>query len=73
MPPGTDFQIQVLVRNALVIESDPAGTISKIENKREFVRALWYAECPKKCFKRRYIVKGLLVLVEIFSFSKEFR
>jgi hypothetical protein len=54
-------------------QSQPTGTISKIQKRREFVRALCYEQCPKNSFKRLYIVKGLLVLVEKTSFSKEFR
>ena len=54
-------------------QSEPARTLSKIENRREFVRALCYEQCPKNSVKRLYIVKGLLVLVEKASFSKEFR
>jgi len=34
---------------------------------------LCYEQCPKNSFRRLYIVKGLLVLVEKASFSKEFR
>ena len=41
--------------------------------RREFVRALWYEQCPKNSFKRLYTLKGLLVLAEKASFSKEFR
>jgi len=54
---------------------EPARTISKIQKRREFVRALCYEQCPKpeNSFKRLYIVKGLLVLVEKTSFSTEFR
>ena len=48
-------------------------SISKIEKRRECVRALWYEQCPKNSFKRLYTLKGLLVLVEKASFSKEFR
>jgi len=44
-----------------------------IEKRREFVRALWQEQCPKNSYKRLYTVKGLLVLVEKASFSKEFR
>jgi len=53
--------------------SEPARTVAKIQKRREFVRALCYQHCPKKSFKRLYIVKGLLVSVEKASFSKEFR
>jgi len=53
--------------------SEPARTISKIQKRRDFVRALCCKQCPKNSFKRLYIVKGLLVLVEKASFSKEFR
>jgi len=31
-----------------------------------------YEQCPKNSFKRLYTLKGLLVLVEKASFSKEF-
>jgi len=54
-------------------QSEPVTSISKIEKKREFVRALSYEQCLKNSFKRLYTVKGLLVLVEKASFSKEFR
>jgi len=54
-------------------QSEPARTISKIEKRREFVRASCYQLCPKNSFKRLYIVKELLFLVEKASFSKEFR
>jgi len=54
-------------------QSKPARTISKIQKRREFGWALCYEQCPKNSFKRFYIVKGLLVLVEKASFSKEFR
>jgi len=53
-------------------QSEPARTISKIEKRREFVRALCYEQCPKNSFKRLYIVKGLLVLVEKLRFPKNF-
>ena len=53
-------------------QSEPARTISKIQGKREFVRALCCEQCPKNSFKRLYIVKGLLVLVEKALFSNEF-
>ena len=53
--------------------SEPVRSISKIEKRREFVRALCNEECPKYSFKMLYIVKGLLVSVEKASFSKEFR
>ena len=52
-------------------QSEPARTISNIQKRREFVRALCYEQCPKNPFKRLCIVKGLLVLVEKTSFSKE--
>jgi len=54
-------------------QSEPVRSISKIEKRREFVRALWYEQCPKNSFKRLYNLKGLLVLVGKASFSKEFR
>jgi len=54
-------------------QSEPLRSISKIEKRREFVRALWYEQCTKNSFKRLYTVKGLLVLFEKASFSKEFR
>ena len=54
-------------------QSEPVRTISKIEKRREFVRALCYQQCPDNSFKRLYIVKRLLVLVEKTSVSKEFR
>jgi len=54
-------------------QSEPARIIFKIQKRREFVRALWYEQCPKNSFKRLYMVKGLLVLVKKSSFSKEFR
>jgi len=54
-------------------QAEPIITISKIQKRREFVRAFCYEQCPKNSFKRLYIVKGLLVLVEKTSFSKEFR
>jgi len=54
-------------------QSEPVRSISKIEKRREFVRALWYEQCTKNSFKRLYTRKGLLVLVEKASFSKEFR
>jgi len=54
-------------------QSDPARTISQIQKRREFVRLLCYEQCPKNSFKRLYIVKGLLLLGEKTSFSKEFR
>jgi len=53
-------------------QSEPVKSISKIERRKEFVRALWYEQCPKNSFKRLYILKGLLVLVGKASFSKEF-
>ena len=31
--------------------SEPARPISKIEKRKEFVRALWYEPCPKNSFK----------------------
>jgi len=37
--------------------SDPARTISQIQKRREFVRALSCEQCPKNSFKRLYIVK----------------
>jgi len=43
-------------------QSEPARTISEIQKKREFVRALCYAQCPKNALKRFYTAKGLLVL-----------
>jgi len=52
---------------------EPVRSICKIEKRREIVRALWYEQCPKNSFIRLYTVKGLLVLVEKFSISKEFR
>jgi len=52
---------------------EPARTIIKIEKRREFVRALCNEQCPKNSFKRLYIFKGLLDLVEKVSFSKEFQ
>jgi len=54
-------------------QSEPVRSISKIEKRREFVRAMWYEQCPKISFKRLYTLKGLLVLVEKASFLKEFR
>jgi len=54
-------------------QSEPARSISKIQKRREFVKALCYEQCPKNSFKRLYIVKGLLVLVEKALISKEFR
>ena len=54
-------------------QSKPARTISKIQKRREFVRAFCCEQCPKNSFKRLYIVEGLLVLVGKTSFSKEFR
>jgi len=45
-------------------QSEPARTISEIEKRRESVRALCYQQCPKNSFKRLYIVKELLFLVE---------
>jgi len=54
-------------------QSELVRSISKIEKRKEFVRALWYEQCPKNYFKRLYTLKGLLVLVEKASFSKEFR
>jgi len=39
-------------------QSEPARTISKIQKREEFVRALCYEQCPKNSFKRLYIVKG---------------
>jgi hypothetical protein len=54
-------------------QSEPVRSISKIEKRREFVRALWQEQCPKISFKRLYTLKGLLVLVEKASFLKEFR
>jgi len=53
--------------------SEPVRSISNIEKRREFVRALWYEQCPKKSSKRLYTLEGLLALVEKASFSKEFR
>jgi len=53
--------------------SEPVKSISKIEKRREFVRALWYEQCPKYSFKRLYTLKKLLVLVEKASISTEFR
>ena len=55
-------------------QSEPVRSISNIEKRREFVLALWYEQCPKIFFKRLYTLnKGLLVLVENASFSKEGR
>jgi len=54
-------------------QSEPVRNISKIEKRRECVRALWYEQCPKISFKRLYTFKGLLVLVEKASFSKKIR
>ena len=53
-------------------QSESLRSISTIKKRREFVRALWYEQCPKNSFKRLYTLKGLLVLVEKASFSKEF-
>jgi len=53
-------------------QSEPVRSISTIQKRREIVRALWYEQCPKNSFKRFYTLKGLLVLVEKASFSKEF-
>jgi len=53
-------------------QSEPVKSISKIEKRREFVRALWYEQCRKNSFKRLYTLKGLLGWVEKASFSKEF-
>jgi len=51
-------------------QSKPDRTISKIQKRREFVQELCNEQCPKNSFKRLYIVKGLLLLVEKASFSK---
>jgi len=48
---------------------EPARTISKIEKRREFVRALCNEQSPKNSFKRLYIAKGLLLFVEKTSFA----
>ena len=53
-------------------QSELVRSISKIEKRWEFVRALWNEQCPKNSFKRLCSVKGL-VLVEKASFSTEFR
>jgi len=45
-------------------QSEPDRTISKIQKRRECVRALCYEPCSKNFIERLYIVKGLLVLVE---------
>jgi len=42
-------------------QSAHVRTISKIEKRRELVRALCNEQCQKNSFKRLYIVKGLLV------------
>ena len=39
-------------------QSEPVRSISKIEKRREFVRALWYEHCPKNSFKRLYTLLG---------------
>jgi len=52
---------------------EPGRTISKIQKRKEFVRALCYIQCPKNSFKRLYIVKGLLGLVDKTWFLKEIR
>ena len=54
-------------------QSEPVKTICKIEKRREFVWALCHQQCQKNSFKRFYIVKELLFLVEKASFSKEFQ
>jgi len=38
---------------------EPVRSISKVEKRRECVRALWYEQCPKNSFKRLHTVKGL--------------
>jgi len=52
--------------------SELARTISKIEKRREFVRALCYQQCPKNSFKRLYIVKELLFWSKKLHFQKNF-
>jgi len=52
--------------------SKTARTISEIEKRREFARALCYQQCTENSFKRLYIVKELLFFVKKASFSKEF-
>jgi len=54
-------------------QSETDRTISKIEKRREFVRALYHQQRPNHSFKRLYIVKELLVFVKKASFSEEFR
>jgi len=54
-------------------QSEPARTISKMEERREFVPGLCHEQSPMNSFKRLYTVKGLLVLVGNASFLKEFR
>jgi len=54
-------------------QSEPVRSISEIEKRREFVRALWYEQCPKNAFKKLYTVKVKLVSVEKASISKEFQ
>ena len=53
-------------------QSEPVRSISKIEKRREFVRALWYEQCPKNSFKRLYTFKGLMVLSKKLRFQKNF-
>jgi len=53
-------------------QSEPVRTISKIEKRREFVRAVCYQQCSKNSFKRLYIVKELLFLSKKLHFQKNF-
>ena len=39
-------------------QSEPVRSISKIEKRREFVRALWHEQYPKNSFKWLYTLKG---------------
>jgi len=53
-------------------QSEPVKNIFKIEKRREFVRALWYEQCPKNSFKRLYTLKGLLFWSKKLHFQKNF-
>jgi len=51
---------------------ETARTISKIQKRREFVRALCYEQCPKNSFKRLYMLRGCWSWSEKLLFRKNF-
>jgi len=55
-------------------QSEPAGTIFKIEQRREFVRALCYEQCPKNSFKTKgsTMLRGCWFWMQKLCFRKNF-